>query len=937
MGKTIEELFKTKQLVDGKTAAEKYEIRNSKDMPLRSSTGAMDLPFKAVQIARRNLSSRTRETRLEQEVTGLRIISKLGGPIIYGTDIFKLSTQKTEMVSAMKDSVNPNNSADSGLLGNLFQKGKEKGLELLNKIGVQLPTKLIPTRISLNKDFKAGKEPDTMATLAKIKQDGAGNLAGKFLAQNAKGTPKQIGNQLLGGGIGLLKGEVKKKLFGAPKQGAQNLAKKGENDVQYDSTARYSDTVNPIDEDYFKRNDLSSILVAQETKQNADPAVQKRVDELVPKGKSVNTSKNPFAKLGDKVGDIKKDNEKKLSQAKKVGQQEVSAGKSVGDTKSGAPATTADSVIKYSDTVDETSDDIVLRNDLSTILSAKKENEAQNPDKKKEIDAAKGNTAPVNASKNPFANLGQKIGDIKKESEQKLSQAKKVGQQEVSSGKKVGDTKSGGSTTTADSVIKYSDTVDETQDDVKLRNDLSTVLTSKNEKEKQTPDKKKQIEAAKGNVGALNVKQNPFAKSEDKVKLAGEETKGGLQSGRKLGQQSISDGTKKVGDLSEATSDVITYTSTVDEAQDDVKLRNDLSTKLEALIKASSAVSGAGGATSGLSRTDVQTNMYSSLKNKNTNKQKSKSLKTKYGIESSNKLDFLNEKTTYTSTGPLQLSDGTLLDDTDFITLKFKSLNTNEAANFRATVTGISETVSPSWDTAKFIGSPFNYYTYSSIERSVSFNFKMYSTTPTQHVACWQRLNFLTGLAYPQGYSGPYAVPPFVLFTLGSLYKNQPTYIESLSYTMDDNAGWEIGSIGAPNKVKVNGKEVSIKDYKLPIVIDVSITLKLLESKSSTDGQQFYGFARLGANNSTQPIPGQSTTTNAQKSGDANISSNATKVESSETLNKPNLKTLNNKEDNKESEDNKASIPSFVTFDGADGFGGFGGGDFGGGGAGGEF
>jgi hypothetical protein len=154
---------------------------------------------------------------------------------------------------------------------------------------------------------------------------------------------------------------------------------------------------------------------------------------------------------------------------------------------------------------------------------------------------------------------------------------------------------------------------------------------------------------------------------------------------------------------------------------------------------------------------------------------------------------------------------------------------------------------------------------------------------------------------------------------------------------MDDNAGWEIGSIGAPNKVKVNGKEVSIKDYKLPIVIDVSITLKLLESKSSTDGQQFYGFARLGANNSTQPIPGQSTTTNAQKSGDANISSNATKVESSETLNKPNLKTLNNKEANKESEDNKASIPSFVTFDGADGFGGFGGGDFGGGGAGGEF
>jgi hypothetical protein len=699
MGKTIEELFRTKQLVDGKTAAEKYEIRNSKDIELRSSTGAMNLPFKGAQILRRNLSSRTRETRIEEEVTGLRIISKLAGPVIYGTDIFKLSTQKTEMVSVMKDSVNPNNSADSGLLGNAFQKGKEKGLELLNKIGVQLPTKLIPTRISLNQEFKAGKEPDTMATLAKIKGDGAGNLVGKFLAQNAKGTPKQIGNQVLGGGINLLKGEVKKKLFGAPKQGAQNLAKKGENEVQYDSTARYSDTVNPFDEDYFKRNDLSSIFA------------------------------------------------------------------------------------------------------------------------------------------------------------------------------------------------------------------------TKKEKETQTPDRKNQIDAAKGNVGALNVKQNPFAKSEDKIKLADKDTKGGLQSGRKLGQKSISDGTKKIGDLSEATSgDVITYTSTVDEAQDDVKLRNDLSTKLEALTKASSVVS-RGGGISGLSRTDVQKNMYSSLKNSKTGKDGT-TLKTKYGIESSEKLDFLNEKTTYTSKdGTLKIKGGTILDDHDFIVLKFKSVHTNETANFRATVTGISETVSPSWDTAKFLGSPFNYYTYSSIERSVSFNFKMYSTTPTQHIACWQRLNFLTGLAYPQGYSGPYAVPPFVEFTLGNLYKRKTTYIESLSYTMDDTAGWEIGSINTPSKVKVNGKEVSMADYKLPIVIDVSITLKIVESKGTTDTQKFYGFSRLDSNNSSQPIPTKPTSTNAQKQGDANISSDATKVESSETLNKANLKTLNNKEANKETDGNTAAISSFTKKD----------------------
>lgn len=790
MGKSIEDLFKTKQLVDGKTAAEKYEVRNSKDIILRSSTGAMDLPFKAAQILRRNLSSRTRETRLEQEVTGLRIISKLAGPIIYGTDIFKLSTQKTEMVSVMKDSVNPNNSADSGVLGNLFEKGKEKGLELLTKLGVQLPQKLIPTRIFLNKEFKAGKEPDTMATLAKIKGDGAGNLMGKFLAQNAKGTPKQIGNQILGGGIGLLKGEVKKKLFGAPKQGAQNLAKKGDSEVQYDSSARYSDTVNPIDEDYLKRNDLSSILLARDTN---TPSTEKPISST-----------------------------------------------------------------------------------------------------------AGSSTDSLNASKNPFASLGDKLKDVKKENEQKLSQAKKEGQKAVATGKSVGDTKEGSPTTSVNSTIRYSDTVDESSDDIQLRNDLSTLLTTKVKKEEQNPDKKKQIDKLNATRGALNVDKNPFAKSSDKIASTDEKSKTELQSGRKLGQQSISDGKKKIGDTADTADGVIVYSDTVDESVDDVKLRNDLSTKLTALINASNAVSNGDGIQS-ISRSDVSQNMYSNLKNQRVGNKKPISLKTRYGIESADKLDFLNEKTTYTTNGPLVLADGTLLDDYDFITLKFKSRATGEAANFRATVTGITENVSPSWDTNKFIGSPFNYYTYSSIERSVSFNFKVYSTTPLQHVAAWQRINFLTGLTYPQGYNGPYVTPPFVVFTLGSLYKNKDAYIESLSYTMDDTAGWEIGSIGVGEyaKIQINGDTTIMKNYKCPIVVDVSITLKFVETSNDTINKNFYGFDRLprGGGSTTGELGGSA---NAQKFDDANTNEGLTRVEPAErsqqkNSNKETTKTKQNK------------------------------------------
>jgi len=667
MGKTIEELFKTKKLVDGVTAAEKYAIRDSKELLLRSSTGAMNLPFKVVQIARRNLSSRTRETRIEQEVTGLRIIAKVGAPIIYGTDIFRLSTQRTEMVTAMKNSVNPNNSADSGLLGNLFEKGKEKGLELLNKIGVQLPTKLIPTRIALNSDFKAGREPNTMATLAKIKGDGAGNLLGKFLAQNATGSPKQIGNQVLGGGINLLKGVIKKKLFGAAKQGAQNFAKKGENEVNYDSSTIYSDTINPVDGDYLKRNDLSSILVAQDTREGANESVKKKIDELVPKAKDiVNTRKNPFAKFGDKLNDIKKEADSKLSEAKKQGQQALSAGKKIGDTKEGSTSTSLDARIKYSDTVDERADDVKLRNDISSKLDA-------------------------------------------------LTEVAKT---------------------------------------------LAFVVKD------QIPSRK------------------------------------------------------------------ITYS-------------NFKNQKLPAVT-----------------------------------------LQTKLGIDMGS--DFLNDKTQYRPNDAdktsLVLSDGTKLDDYDFIPFKFQSIPTGTVVNFRATLSGISETVSPSWDSAKFIGSPFSYYTYSGIERSLTFNFKIYSTSPTQHIAAWQRINFLTGLAYPQTYNkaGSFT-PPFIKMTMGNLYKNQECFIESLSYAIDDNGGWEIG---APNRnipdnarFNINGDITSIDNYKLPVIIDVSMTVKLIESKSTTSLKQYYGFDKLPRvkNNKGVAIGSiESTSTNNEISGDIN---NATQLE----------------------------------------------------------
>lgn len=656
MGRTIEELFKSKILDNGQTAEKKYDIRNSKDIELSSSTGAMNLPFKAAQIARRNLSSRKRETRLEQEVTGLRLISKLAGPVIYGTDILRLSTQKTEVVNVMKDSVNPNNTQNAGLIGNTLNKAKDKALQIASKIGIKFPEQLIPTRVSQNAIFVTGKEPDTMTNLAKIKGDGAGNLVGKLLAQNATGTPKQIGNQVLGAGIGEVKKLVKKKLFGSPKEGAQNFAKKSESQVQYDSSTKYSSIITPNSEDVLTRGDLSSVLKLQELEK-----------------------------------------EKKLKEPKKEDAKSV-----------------------------------------------------------------------VNPGGNKF--------------------------------------------------------------------DLKNSATSEFKK--------------------INV---------------------GLSGGRKEGQQNLAKKESEKIDTSKQNKyDVTTsYDGTIDERQTDIKLRNDLSTKLQAIQDAADKLvkEGKGKPNSLIPSKQSKTKYSIKIDSQSTKL----SLDNRYQLKT--KSNLLNEKLPY-SGDTLKFKNGNTLDDYDFITLKFYSIAKNKSSNFLATITNLNETVSPTWDSAKFLGSPFNYYNYTGIERSVSFTFTLFSLNAVEHIAMWQRLNFLTELAYPQGYNQGYMTPPFLKVTIGDLYKNKECFIESLSYTVDDNGGWELGGADKTKDDFIFAEEkVKLLDFKLPRLINVDVTLKFVESATSTYEGQLYGFKKLG--NKVKIVQTSETSKNLEKTnnsnveGQTNVSSNA--------------------------------------------------------------
>jgi hypothetical protein len=622
---SLKELFKTQPLPtqNNKVGAEVYDIRNSKDNRITTANGILNATvFPLVQKTLRSsglLTARTKETLVESELVGLRAIRGLSSPVIYGTDIIRLKRRSTNILDAMKNAANGGNETDNGIIGNFINKVKDKALEITSKLGIAFPETMIPTRVSLNDKFRVGLEPDTMTTLAEIKKDAAGTLLGQFLAKNAKGTPNQIGRQAIGAGIDVLKSKVRKKLFGSPLVGGQNLANKSVEEVQYDSVSYYSGTVFPQTDIISVRNDLSSILSERTT----------------------------------------------LLQTIKLG------------------------------------------------------------------------------------------GD---------------GSQKLTEG--VSD----------------------------LTNSIPTELPT--------------------------LTESQFGSNANKIKLLSKKTQTDLVAGRKAGQRELAK-SQNISDNFQYK-DNIAYSDTLDESADEIKLRNDLSTKLEALNAAIALFSVGGGVTRPNTKYSQREFTQKTLTQRNW----------------SSTSDFINSKPPYTG-DELILSNNEALSGYDFIPVKFTSVLGGNSVNFAAVIDGLSESVSPSWDSAKFLGSPFNYYTYSGIERTVSFNLKLFSLNPSEHVIMWQKLDFLTSLTYPIGYSdNTYIIPPFLKFTMGDLYKNKECFISSLSYTMEDNGGWELGNpIIGDSKITVAGEDVDLNEYKLPRQVSVSINLTFVESRGNTETQK-YGYGK---------------------------------------------------------------------------------------------
>ena len=166
----------------------------------------------------------------------------------------------------------------------------------------------------------------------------------------------------------------------------------------------------------------------------------------------------------------------------------------------------------------------------------------------------------------------------------------------------------------------------------------------------------------------------------------------------------------------------------------------------------------------------------------------------------------------------------------DFIPVWMKKIGSSKPIMFRALISGLTENVSPSWSTSKFVGNPYNFYTFDSIERSTSFNLKMYCNSSTELAVNWEKITKITQMTYPS-VGAQYANAPIMRFRIGDIYNNKTGFIDSLTYTIPDDSNWETDG----------------KSGYLPKIIDVAISIKFIESPGTEDRPYDYTISKAAA------------------------------------------------------------------------------------------
>ena len=169
-----------------------------------------------------------------------------------------------------------------------------------------------------------------------------------------------------------------------------------------------------------------------------------------------------------------------------------------------------------------------------------------------------------------------------------------------------------------------------------------------------------------------------------------------------------------------------------------------------------------------------------------------------------------------------------------FIKIKKEGTGSAQGAYllFPATITDVQDNMTPEWSSFKYVGSPFNTYRYTGVERKIGFDFRVYYIENGDQIVMRNKLNLLRELVYPSTnvtsinltgteYTPIVFKPNTIQLSIGALYNNLKGFISNLSITVPQDAPWATSN---PNFLKENVNMV------YPTFVDVSFEMTIIEN-----------------------------------------------------------------------------------------------------------
>ena len=120
--------------------------------------------------------------------------------------------------------------------------------------------------------------------------------------------------------------------------------------------------------------------------------------------------------------------------------------------------------------------------------------------------------------------------------------------------------------------------------------------------------------------------------------------------------------------------------------------------------------------------------------------------------------------------------------------------------NFRAFLTGYSDSHNADWSSTRYAGRGENFYNYQGFDRQVNFNFKVAAQSKQEMGPLYRKLNYLVSSLYPDYSSQGFMQGNIVKLTIGDLFNQEPGILESINITVNDEYPWEIAMMEPEGK-----------------------------------------------------------------------------------------------------------------------------------------